>query len=167
MILDTASIKDGHSVIQQTSVLEEVKMHLPPLVEPVSCTATIDRTGPALFIQLGFIAHFYQSCARCLENYQETVHGEFRLILQEREGSPGPAKEGDTADFYFDAENAEVDISPLIFDEIMTTLPLKPLCDENCKGIELAPSQQKVIEKEPDPRWEALKKLQQNRNQSV
>lgn len=167
MILDTVNIQDGHSVIEQTTDLAEVKDNLPPQAKPVSCTATIDRIGPALYIQLTFIAYFILPCARCLEEYKETIQGDFRMILQEKEGSHGSAPEDDTADFYFDSEHTQVDISPLIFDEIMTALPLKPLCKQDCKGIEFVQSVKKTDEKEPDPRWEALKKLQQTRNQSV
>jgi uncharacterized protein len=97
------------------------------------------------------------------------LKGETRLIVRERPGFNGVAVNDEGADFYFDTRNDQVDLSPAIYDEIMTNLPLKPLCRTDCKGIpvegvvfeyddEVTNSKKKVAD-EIDPRWEALKRL--------
>jgi uncharacterized protein len=159
MILDTNSIKEGHSVIQQLSDLEIVKDDLPPLTEKVACNVIIDRSGATLYIQVEFNGGLELQCARCLSVYRQPISGDFRLILEEREGHHGPAGEDETANYYFDTSHSQVDISSFIYDEIMTSLPIKPLCDIECKGIVLNATEKIQSESESDPRWDALRKL--------
>jgi uncharacterized protein len=93
--------------------------------------------------------------------YHQIISGDFMLILQERDGHFGPAKEDETADFYFDPVHSQIDISPFIYDEIMISLPLKPLCKIDCKGIVVNAGKKARRESEYDPRWEALRTLKE------
>jgi uncharacterized metal-binding protein YceD (DUF177 family) len=164
MILDTGSIREGRSVVRQVSDLASVKDDLPPFGEKVKCEATIDRTNEMLYVQVCFEAGFEQQCARCCESFMYPVSGSLSLVLQEMEGREGPAEEDAVADFYFNTGHPSVDISSAIYDEVMTTLPLKPLCSESCKGFavpEVAPKQ--TDEQAFDPRWAALLKLKKNK----
>jgi uncharacterized protein len=162
MIVDSNSIPEGHSIIQQQSDLETVKNDLPPLTEKVAGNLIIDRRGATLYIQVQFNGRFDLECARCLSVYHQPISGDFRLILEEREGHSGPAGENETANFYFDASHPQIDISPFIYEEIMTSLPIKPLCDLNCKGIVVNTTNTKHNESWGDPRWDALRKLKDN-----
>ena len=163
MILDTGSVRDGHSIVRQAADLASVRENLPPFGETIDCEATIDRTGPVLYIQLRFDGVFEQECARCLEPFGYPVRATLTLVLQEEEGRFGPAADEETADFYFDTAHQSVDISPVIYDEVMTSLPLKPLCSETCTGIVPAGKKEKAVEQAYDPRWEALLKLKRNK----
>ena len=159
MILDTGSIREGHSVVRQKADLASVQNDLPPFGETIDCEATIDRTGPTLYVQLRFNGNFDQECARCCEVFGYPVAATISLVVQECEGKNGPAAEEDVADFYFDTAHRSVDLSPVIFDEVMTSLPLKPLCSETCKGVTVAEKAENHDESTIDPRWEALLKL--------
>jgi uncharacterized metal-binding protein YceD (DUF177 family) len=66
--------------------------------------------------------------------------------------------DNDYADFYYDDAHPEVDISPALFDEVMTALPMKPLCAENCPGIQRG-QETEGDQEGIDPRWQALTKL--------
>jgi uncharacterized metal-binding protein YceD (DUF177 family) len=95
-----------------------------------------------------------------------------RVIIKEEEGKHGASLEDDGTDFFFDVNHEVVDISSAVYDEIMTALPLKPLCSQDCRGIEFSGggvSFESVTsvdggdnEKPVDPRWEALKKLKKD-----
>lgn len=159
MIIDTNSVKPGHSVVYQSISMDAFLDSLPPLEKKVSCTAEIDRMSTAIFVQLHFEGVFTLSCARCLEEYSQSVTGDCRVILEERSGVSGAAREDDTADFYFNDDAMLVDISPYIFDEIMTSIPLMPLCGTECRGVERAESKAEQVQETYDPRWDALKKL--------
>jgi uncharacterized protein len=53
-----------------------------------------------------------------------------------------------------------VDISSAVYDEIMTALPLKPLCSEDCRGVEFGGDGGGSGKGDAvDPRWEALRRL--------
>ncbi|MBN1577320.1 MAG: DUF177 domain-containing protein [Chitinispirillaceae bacterium] len=165
MILNACIIHEGHSTIRQSSDLESVRDDLPPFSDNVECCAELDRNHATIYARIHFSGLFEQQCARCLTKYKHPVSGDIGLILQERKGRQGAAREGETADFYFNSRHSQVDISSAIYDEIMTSLPLKPLCAETCQGI--MPEQkrddlsvQKNTQRDYDPRWEALRKLQ-------
>jgi len=167
MILDTSSIQQGSSTIRQLTGLESVKDWMPSLSEKIECVADVDRSGPTIVVHLRFHGQIDQECARCLSTYKYPVEGDLRLILQECDGRHGPADEGDTVDFYFNTKDFLVDISSLLFDEIMVSLPLKPLCDTECKGIDPGAGAQGCAkagsdkgQDSCDPRWEALRKIQ-------
>ena len=165
MLLDTSGIHEGHSMIRQGAELESVKENLPSLVGPVQCEAELDRHEGTIVAHVRFSCRFEQQCARCLKEYEEQVASELRLILQEVEGKSGAAGENESADYYFNSSDFIIDIGPSIYDEIMISLPLKPLCSENCIGMMYESKAGGGLTEKPeengcDPRWEALRKLQ-------
>lgn len=166
MQLEINGISEGRSVITQESDLESVAENLPRFTDKITCTATIDRDQSTLMVQVEFAGSFILECARCLENYSFPVSGAFRLVLIECEGKNGPATDDDIADYYFNAQDSMVDISPSLFDEIMLALPMKPLCSADCKGVEVKHTNAggTTGEQECDPRWDALKKLKLKNN---
>ncbi|MGB7567993.1 MAG: DUF177 domain-containing protein, partial [Chitinivibrionales bacterium] len=98
--------------------------------------------------------------------FNHPVNGDFHVLLMNRsvDKKRKVSFENDI-DFYFDDGTEEIDIRSAIFDDIITTLPLKPICSEECPGI-LMPSevlkdagQGHSEEKRGDPRWDALRKL--------
>lgn len=171
MIIDINSLPEGHSTLSKDCELESVRAELPPFTV-VQCEAQIDRHGAEVYVHVQFSGDFELECSRCLEKFRNRVEGDLRLIIKEQAGRHGPSLDDDTTDFYYDARNYEVDISPAVFDEIMIALPLMPLCAPDCKGIETADSAVKVdlSATEPqkkaediDPRWEVLRKLKNKR----
>lgn len=166
MVLDTGSIREGHSTILQSSALEAVKEDLPPLSGEIECQVLLDRSGTVIHSKVVFSGSCELECARCLATYQQAVSGELRLILKEDQTRHGAAGEDETADFYFNTQYPQVDISSALFEEIMISLPLKPLCNDECKGFAAycADAGSDKRKKEPDPRWDALKKLKKTDN---
>lgn len=165
MVLDTSGIREGHSVVRQAAELESVRENLPPLIGPVQCEAVLDRHEASIVANVRFSGRFGQQCARCLTDYEELVEGELRLVLLEAEGKNGPAGENESADYYFNSSDFLVDVGPSLYDEIMTSLPLKPLCSGNCTGIKYKSGSGDALAERPeergcDPRWDALRSLQ-------
>jgi uncharacterized protein len=154
MIIDIRTIPAGHSVLSQKCGLDAFKADLPALVREVACRAEIDRNGSMLHVHLRFEATFDLECSRCLTHFPWTAVGEIQTIIRERQGV---AADNVVADLFYDSQSLSVDMGPALYEEIMTSLPLKPLCTPECRGIEI----RTVSEKSAaiDPRWEALKKL--------
>jgi uncharacterized protein len=162
MIIDVRSVPDGHSAIERFAALEGFRGDLPPFASPLSCRADIDRFGDTIALRVRFDGTFEMECARCLGSARVPVGGDVRVIIRESPGRRGAAGDGDEGvDFYFDANQDPVDISSALYDEVMTALPLKPLCSEDCRGVEIGggASSGKGGEDAVDPRWEALRKL--------
>lgn len=159
MIINTSSTKEGYSTVAQAIDLKEYNNDIPPLEKLFECTAAINRIQGTLYIQVHYDGIVRMQCARCLETYNQSLVGDCRLIIQERPGCFGPAEEDEATDYYFDTEHTLVDISGFIFDEIMTSLPMMPLCDSDCKGISMSNANPEDEQNTYDPRWEALRKL--------
>jgi uncharacterized protein len=158
MKIDLRTIPEGYSEITCDSDLESVKSDLPGFTEKIRCHAEVNRSGPQIFMHLWYSGVFDVECSRCLNVFKLPLSGDIRLILREQQGRFGASLDDDEVDFYFDNRNDLLDISSSIYDEIMTNMPLKPLCSEDCKGIQLETG--KETEQEAiDPRWEALRRL--------
>jgi uncharacterized protein len=158
MVIDMRLVPEGRSFIERDSPLEAFMDELPPFDGPVRGRAEIDRMGGTVVAAVRFGGVFRLQCVRCLEEYSEAVDGELRVIIKEEQGRHGPSLDDDTADFFFDVNHDLVDIGPAIYDEIMITLPFKPLCSEDCEGIKIE-SAADSGEEPVDPRWEGLRRL--------
>jgi uncharacterized protein len=154
MIIDIRTTPAGHSVLSQKCGLDVFKADLPALVREVACRAEIDRNGSLLYVHLRFEGMFDLECSRCLTHFPWPVVGEIRTIIRERQGA---AADDEVADIFYDSQSLSVDMGPALYEEIMTSLPLKPLCTPECRGIEIRTGSEKSAT--IDPRWEALKKL--------
>ncbi len=167
MIINMQILSEGHTTLTGTTNLESVKADLPSLLEEISYNAEIDRMGSTAYVHITFKGVFELQCSRCLNGYPLTINGDFRLVIKERTGNCSMQGDSEDVDFYYDNRHEQVDISPAFFDEIMLSVPLKPLCAESCEGIDIDGlknvsfgSEDKFPEnKTIDPRWEALKKL--------
>ena len=159
MVLDIRTIPAGHSAVRQTADLDDYKTDLPDFPEKISGEAAIDRSGEVLYVHLRFNGTFMLECSRCCTRFAYPLSGELRLVVKEQPGKFGPAADDESADFYYDSRHPDVDLGPAIYEEIMTSLPLQPLCSEECKGIELRNAGHGTGE--TDPRWETLKKFKQ------
>ena len=108
-------------------------------------------------------------CSRCLEPFRLPVDSHFDLRYQPHSHNTGDdereIEEDDlTTAFY---ENEEIDLGHLMEEQFYLSLPMKPLCTDDCKG--LCPQCGKNLNRETcdckrewdDPRLAALKTLQE------
>lgn len=157
MILDLQKLSEGHSEIEQDVRLDEEQTASSGVLGPVACWSEIDRVYMQIHLHVRFSCAVRLSCARCVTEFKKQIEGEYRIVLQDR-ASRLP---NDDIDFYFTDEDDQVDTRPALYDEIMTMIPLMPVCNEMCKGVEGAEKGGVTRESDEqiDPRWEALRKL--------
>ncbi len=67
-------------------------------------------------------------CSRCAESFKKDFTFEFEHLLAK-------SLENDENDDYIIVENSLLDLSTLICEDIIFSLPLRFLCDEECKGL--------------------------------
>ena len=78
---------------------------------------------------------FRSHCGRCLEQYVFELGKDFSVMLVPKQPLPEDAELGDDdldLSFY---EGDQVDLSPLIREQIILALPTRPLCRESCRGL--------------------------------
>ena len=161
MVIDVRLVPDGHSVFEREAELLGYRDDLPRFLKPLLCRVELDRAGDVIAVSLRFDGEFGVECARCLAPVGVVVGGDMRLVLKEAPGRRGPVSDDEGADFFFDPVDALVDLGPALYDEIMTALPMMPLCSEDCAGVGGVPAESEgaAAEREVDPRWAGLLKL--------
>src|SRR5262249_61586994 len=93
--------------------------------------------GQEIFFKGSFGGTLEGSCSRCLRSYSFPLNKAFDFVL-----SPDPSKSWrkieelkreDLGLSFYSTE--EINLAPLITEQIMLALPTRPLCHENCRGL--------------------------------
>jgi uncharacterized protein len=70
-------------------------------------------------------------CQRCLAEWDEELHLRITQLVARTD-----SEEFEDTDYEYDGD--ELDLEPLLRDEILTDLPLAPVCRDDCPGLETA-----------------------------
>ncbi|MGI5920119.1 MAG: YceD family protein [Syntrophomonadaceae bacterium] len=132
-------------------------------LEPVMVDLVIENTGQ-VFIASGTVQTMIKLvCSRCLEEINFSIKSPFYVTIMQ--GTLPAENSAEDDDFLVVAADGEVDISTSVNEAIYLTIPLVPLCREDCQGICPVCGVNKNIEnchcleEVIDPRWEKLKNL--------
>ena len=97
----------------------------------------LERHGRDILVRGRFEGTLHLSCSRCLTSFSHPVEAEFDILL-----APGPkhvaeeVEELTRADLDRDIYTGEtVNLESILREQVLLTLPLKPMCSETCKGI--------------------------------
>ena len=106
---------------------------------PVRTSVTAERVGELVEIRGVTRAVVRQSCGRCLAEFDSPVETEFELTYARRGEGPNGAADLPRSDpapddglIYFHGD--EIDLTAGVQEHLILSLPLKPLCREDCKG---------------------------------
>lgn len=104
---------------------------------PVKASLRISRISAELLINGSFTGSVELQCSRCLKSFAKDLTGSIEVVyhpIQEltEEGKHEVKDEELDMDFYKDDE---LDIQELIKEQVILSIPMKPLCSETCKGI--------------------------------
>ncbi len=106
-----------------------------------------------------------EECSRCLNMFHEDLEGDLNFIIKTEAHGTKSAAKGSEDIVHVPVGKPVVELNDLIRQTLMLSIPMKPLCNEYCKG--LCPScgvnlneETCDCEKEDiDDRWEGLKDL--------
>ena len=105
--------------------------------EPVTLKANVKRIGSKIVVK-GVIKTLVQlECGRCLEDFLCHVDEDFTatfLPADQRPKEPDLELESDDLDVSF-YEGKVIDLSELVREEILLSIPMNPLCRVNCRGV--------------------------------
>jgi len=106
-------------------------------------------------------------CSRCLEPVIIPLRADFKLVLKSCgpfAKAPGTSSEEEDLVLVADSDTS-FDITGRVREAIILSLPIKPLCREDCKGLcphcgaNLNLKSCQCREQKLDPRWSKLKEL--------
>ena len=140
--IDVIGVPEGGTI--------ELTVRLEAVIEGVLAT------GTARVVAVG-------ECVRCLESVEEPLDVDFQELYAYDGGDLGA--DGDTSGETRRLEDDLLDLEPVLRDEVVLALPMKPLCAPDCAGlcpecgVRLADAPGHAHEAEIDPRWAALRRL--------
>lgn len=128
----------------------------------VHVTGRLSAAGPGRFYWHGRIeGDVTLECSRCLTEAQAHVRDEAHLIFAES----GDDETDDPDVYRIDPQDRELDLRPALREEWLLAAPSFALCRDDCKGLcprcgtDLNTGSCDCGEQGTDPRWDALRKL--------
>ena len=133
-----APMGNGAAQLENGSPID-VDLRLESVHEGILATAEVDATAKA-------------ECVRCLDQMDIAVEVDFQELF---------AYSGVSEDD-FAVENEQIDLEPVIRDEVVLSLPFQPVCSPDCQGlcpecgVKLAENPNHVHDQQVDSRWSEL-----------
>jgi uncharacterized protein len=95
------------------------------------------RSGQDIFFRGSFGGVFGADCSRCLKRYSFPFEKNFEWVLVpdsfQSDKKAGAISHEELGLSYYSAE--EINLTPLIREQVLLGLPTRPLCEENCRGL--------------------------------
>src|SRR6266446_5728763 len=94
------------------------------------------RAGLDVFFHGSLHGEVVGTCARCLEEYAFGLDHPFVFVLEPRAAAPSESARLSAEDLalsYYEGD--EIDLTPLVHEQIILALPTRPLCGESCRGL--------------------------------
>ena len=133
----------------------------------LSVDLTVVRSDREYYCQGGVKSVLTLECARCLSQYDAEIEGQVDFIIcSEAQLAEHREEAIDNEDYAFlDSTGQVADISDIVRQSVLLTLPMKPICSEDCQGLcsscgrNLNDGSCDCKNEEIDERWAALKDL--------
>ena len=174
LILSAVS-RDGTPFEDSVSLVIDKKLsywsQVYTLKTPVDAEIEAPRTSEGrLFLSVSITSEAEVPCARCLEPAAIAVKGSLRYLFSLRPNEYSEDKEeglhdGDEELIILDSWEDEIDIAPMIWETLITSLPAAALCSEECRGLcpqcgaNINKSECGCKSEKGDPRFDILKTL--------
>jgi uncharacterized protein len=140
---------------------------------PVNAHIELSRRGEEIRVEGEITGSLSLQCSRCLKDFNVDIMFDFDSVyhpcstVARGEGHEIPAEEAEIG-FY---QGEEIDIGYVVKEQLILNIPMKPLCEIECKG--LCPVCGKDLNKEScgckkekiDKRFEPLKSILSNRKE--
>jgi uncharacterized protein len=127
--------RDGNDI---DLIVKEKDISVQEIVGDVRLTLGIHRSGNSYDLK-GFMEYdLLLTCSRCLKEIKQHEKRDFRMKFKEKADSAVNRK------FKIEAEETEneylvvkncINLGPFLRDELILSLPKKPLCNEECLGL--------------------------------
>ena len=139
LALNLSKIRTAHERFEQEYPLETVELRSEDfeVVRPVRLAFDIYKDKQQFRLAGSVQTTLRLPCSRCLEPFEWPVDASFDLRYQPHSLNSGEGEreieEDDlTTAFY---EHDEIDLGQLMVEQFYLSLPMKPLCADDCKGL--------------------------------
>jgi uncharacterized protein len=147
--------------VEEKLTLEEVSA-----VSPVTGTLQVNKSDREVIVAGKVTSELDLQCSRCLKGFRRPLDIPVNVVYHPVEEIAEERHElkDDEMDMGF-YRGQEIDLQELVREQVLLNLQMKPLCDENCKGIcpncgaDLNAGACRCETRKIDPRLEVLKIL--------
>jgi uncharacterized protein len=165
-------VRDTPFLWDETETVTAAEVENPDVesLSPVRWRGEISFADPGYLLTATYSYQQTLSCQRCLEPLVETVEQPLQLLLVPGE-KPRAAGEHELAEEELGVVevpvDGEVDLRPLLLEQIQLNVPMKPLCKAGCAGLcptcgaNLNAGACGCETETIDPRWKALEALKE------
>ena len=103
---------------------------------PLRVSLSYYRAGSEIFVNGTLDAATTAACSRCAEEFDLPSHRRFRYVVAPKVMSDGDnfALKAEDLEFSF-YQSDEIDLTPLIREQVLLALAQRPLCREDCRGL--------------------------------
>ena len=139
MIVKLSDIEGRLIVKGETAspVFENLEEKQFTLESPVLFDLVITKLDDSVRISGPVRSTVLMSCSRCLEEFSCSLNTYLDIEMEPKRLLPHGAevelRPDDLDIYYYDGD--EIDLDPLIYDEVLLNLPVRPLCREDCAGL--------------------------------
>ena len=128
---------------------------------------SLSMNGNDVFLTGNIKGTLHVQCSRCLADFDLEPELDLHLVLTRQASAPQEEHEMQQAEGdEILIEGPEIDLGKIIVQELLLSVPMKPLCSQECPGLcpvcgRLKGSDECTCSSEDrvDPRWEALAKF--------
>lgn len=103
-------------------------------VSPLDAEAEVSNTGDGVLVRVKAEGQMTLQCSRCLEEFRTPV-----AFVAEQEFRENATESGDDEDEQDDSlpfpADGQVDVSDIVRQAFLLSLPMKPLCRPDCRGL--------------------------------
>jgi uncharacterized protein len=160
-------VRDTPFLWDETETVDAAEIGHPDVqaLSPVRWRGEVRFTDPGFLLTATISYQQTLSCQRCLEPVVDTVGQSLQLLLVPGGKSPASGEHAvaeEELGVVEVPEDGEVDLRPLLIEQIQLNVPMKPLCREACAGLcptcgaNLNAGPCGCENEEIDPRWKAL-----------
>jgi uncharacterized protein len=138
MVIRLSEIEDGVVLKGKidTSQLEGAKYEEFSFLTPVDYEIVVRMCEDSVRLEGSIGCSLSLVCGRCLDVFPFSIQTSLDVGLMKKIPVPETelelAKE-DLEVYYYEGD--EIDINPLVYEEVLLNMPIKPLCREDCKGL--------------------------------
>lgn len=170
LLLDVSRMREARDRVERTidpEVFTTPEDDAYRVESPVRLAFDIDRDKDQFHLVGSLAATLGLFCSRCLEGYSWPVDASFDILYVPHAANAGEGEvevEDDdlTTAFYRDDQ---IDLGQLVREQFYLALPMKPLCQEACRGLcphcgtNLNTGSCGCVRESTDPRLDGLKSL--------
>ena len=132
---------------------------------PLRLEGEVMPSGPGFLLKGSLAVKLAFTCGRCAARGSGTTEADFDHVFLPREDGHSDGDEDAIQVTFFEGE--QVDLEPMLIEEVVLALPEYPLCRQDCQGLCVTCGinlnhGECECEPEIDPRWEKLRHIKVN-----